>query len=395
VTIDRVARLRNAELLLRQGKLDQAIAEYRRLVSEQPRDWNTANVLGDLYLRARQIDKAVEIFVRIADNLGREGFWSKAGAVYKKILKVHPNDEFVLLKAAEMAAAQGLLVDAREYLNAVREQRWSRGDKAGVAEITIQLGTLDPTDHDARLAGARAHVATGDLTAAVGALKKLARESIEQRRLDQAVEALQEAAQLAPADAEITNTLARISGREPSVDSPEIEPTNDVDASLVLEDIKPAETQPQETPPAQGLDDVFADLREEATRRFAANNPEQELAAGVAFYHAGQLDLAVPRLEAASRTPVHRFEAAATLGRILLERGDAWQAIEWLERAAEAPAPAPAETHRLLYELADALEGVGEVARALAVCLELQAEAGDYQDVSARVERLVKVQARG
>ena len=148
-------------------------------------------------------------------------------------------------------------------------------------------------------------------------------------------------------------------------------------------------------PPPRDLDDVFADLREEAARRFATNNPDQELAAGLTLYQAGQLDFAVPRLEAASRAPVNRFAAAATLGRISLERGETWQAIEWFERAAEAPAPSPADMHRLLYELADALEGVGEVARALAICLELHAEAGDYQDVATRVERLAKVQARG
>ena len=38
---------------------------------------------------------------------------------------------------------------------------------------------------------------------------------------------------------------------------------------------------------------------------------------------------------------------------------------------------------------------IGEVARALAICLELRAEAGDYQDVAMRVDRLAKVQARG
>jgi hypothetical protein len=48
-----------------------------------------------------------------------------------------------------------------------------------------------------------------------------------------------------------------------------------------------------------------------------------------------------------------------------------------------------------LYELADALEAVGEISRALAICLELRAEAGDYQDVVTRVNRLAKVQARG
>jgi tetratricopeptide (TPR) repeat protein len=389
VAIDRDALLRNAQQLLQRGKLEQAIAEYRRLLDDQPRDWSTANVLGDLYLRTRQIDKAVALFVRIADHLGREGFWSKAGALYKKILKVCPNDEVVLLRAADMAAAQDLLVDARAYLNAIREQRWNRGDKAGVAEITIRLAALEPTDYAARLAGARAQLAIGDVPAAVSGFKKIAGELIDVGHRDEALAALGEAAQLAPADTEITNALARLSGTALPADSPKTESTTVV-APVAIDDA----SEPP-SPPSRDLESVFADLRDETNRRFATNNPEQELAAGVAFYRAGQLDFAVPRLEAASATPAHCFEAAATLGRIFLERGDPWRAIEWFERAADAPAPTPAHTHRLLYELADALEGVGEVARALAICLELQAEAGDYQDVSTRVDRLIKVQARG
>jgi hypothetical protein len=35
------------------------------------------------------------------------------------------------------------------------------------------------------------------------------------------------------------------------------------------------------------------------------------------------------------------------------------------------------------------------VARALAVCMELQSEAGAYRDVAARIDRLTKVQAGG
>jgi hypothetical protein len=41
------------------------------------------------------------------------------------------------------------------------------------------------------------------------------------------------------------------------------------------------------------------------------------------------------------------------------------------------------------------LEDAGETTRALAVFLELIAEATDYRDVSARVERLTRVQAGG
>ena len=49
--------------------------------------------------------------------------------------------------------------------------------------------------------------------------------------------------------------------------------------------------------------------------------------------------------------------------------------------------------HQLLYELAEGLEQVGETARALAVLLELQADAGAYRDIEARIGRLSKVQA--
>jgi hypothetical protein len=69
--------------------------------------------------------------------------------------------------------------------------------------------------------------------------------------------------------------------------------------------------------------------------------------------------------------------------------------VEWLERAAEAPASSAEEAHELLYELGTILESSGETARALAVFIELQADAGDYRDVAARVEHLARVQAGG
>ena len=107
------------------------------------------------------------------------------------------------------------------------------------------------------------------------------------------------------------------------------------------------------------------------------------------------LDAAIPVLQAASKAPRLRFAAASILGRVFRERRMMPQAVEWLERAAEAPAPTPDEGYQLLYELAEALEATGETARALAICIELQAEAGDYRDVAARVDRLAKEQIRG
>jgi tetratricopeptide (TPR) repeat protein len=568
VSIDRAALLRSAEKLLRQGKLDQAIAEYLRVVDAQPGDWNTANVLGDLYMRAGQTDKAVEQFTRSADSLSTEGFLSRAGALYKKILKIRPDDEHALLQAAEVATGQGLLADARAYLSALGERRRSRGDAAGFAAIVVRLGSLDPDDYRARLAGAMARVEIGDVAAAVDALKALAAELTEQDRPDQALVVLREAARVAPDDIPIKSALVRLlavrtdaasvdemlalaadladaaaargdwpaaaetlqdaltraanhiptllrlveigvdggletvisvaqvqlaeaylaagSGtearciaedlvarhpedpehverlrraltilgepdpdaiianrligfegfgtlEEQSARSERVEtvadievakpielvelvepiepiepievfesfesngrsksPLAEIDLTVVLDDIKRSRVLPQLV--SKDIDSVFAQFRDEASQRLSTDTVAQDLSRGMALYEAGQLDEAVAPLEAASRAPRYRFEAATTLGRIFLEGGETWRAIEWLERAAQAPAPTPEEGHRLLYELADALEAVGEISRALAICLELRAEAGDYQDVATRVNRLAKVQARG
>ena len=67
-SFDRESALKTAEKALRQGRIDAAISEYVRIVEAQARDWNSANALGDLYVRASQIDKAVAQYTRIADH---------------------------------------------------------------------------------------------------------------------------------------------------------------------------------------------------------------------------------------------------------------------------------------------------------------------------------------
>ena len=83
------------------------------------------------------------------------------------------------------------------------------------------------------------------------------------------------------------------------------------------------------------------------------------------------------------------------LGRMYAEpRGHA--AGHRVARARGGSAGADAEEGRaLLYDLGVVLDEAGETARALAVFLELQADAGDYRDVPARIDRLARVQSGG
>ena len=171
----------------------------------------------------------------------------------------------------------------------------------------------------------------------------------------------------------------------------------EVDLSIVLNEFSrpPAGSPAAPVAPAEtaDLDGVFERLRGEASRR--SDEADEQYKRGLALRAAGQFDESIQALEAASRAPRLRFQTASLIGRMHRERGMLTQAIEWYERAAQAPAPTADEGHRLLYELAELLESIDETARALAICLELQADAGNYRDIAARVDRLAKVQARG
>jgi len=678
---DREAALKSAEKALRQGRIDAAIAEYVKVVEAQPRDWNSANALGDLYVRANQLDQGLQQFTRIADHLAAEGFYPKAAALFKKILKLKADDEYALLQSGDLAARQGTLADAKRYYQAVADRRKARGDKQGSAEIAIRMGTLDPEDLPARMAAARLAAETGDAATALreyrdvaarydkqdraaealaalqaafdldhsdeqtrtrlfgaylsGSTPELARKvasgAVELKQVaaaferagqgDLALDVLGDAAAADPADvdvrarlamayvgrgdiakartylsaetagadpalwitlgemelsagrtdegrAAITQALAldrtqaqaavalgcrlaesngeagyqcidavadaaltdgdyaaaagalhefvarvpthlvalmrlveicvdgglestmyetqaqladayldagrgleariisedlfardagnrahldrfrralvmlgeadpdgiiadRLSGDSPflaidqmdlndgiSFDTPPapqappastaarvadtavaapppVDPFTDsgsieIDLSEALDE--PADAVP---PPPRSLDQVFRGLRDESSRQSAEEAAAEQYRLALTYHEMGMIEDAIKALEGAARSPRQRFDAASMLGRLYLDRQDTARAIEWLERAAEAPAPTAEAGHALLYDLARTLETVGESGRALAVFVELESESGGYRDVSGQIDRLSKVQARG
>jgi tetratricopeptide (TPR) repeat protein len=642
--------LKKAEKLLRQGKLDLAIAEYARVVEEQPRDWNTRNTLGDLFVRAGQPDKAAAQYRQIADHLMHEGFFPRAAAIYKKILKIKPDDEAIQLNLGEISATQGLLADAKAYFTAIAARRRARGDKAGADEMVVRLGALDPSDIDARVMGARVLEEAGDSVAAATRYRELHADLTQKGKLAEARGALREAVRLNAEDLDGRTELARaaiaegdleaakphlsreIAGTDPallmalleiqlragemdsakallsemlasddtlgpkimelawtlggahpdaaflcidtsvdaaladknymdaaallqefatrvpgqitsllklveicvdggleaamyetqaqladayleagqgaearviaedlvarepwehahidrfrrslvmlnvpdpdaliaerlsgqgpfvatdpfmpaeSFDDPEpvsyadaaptqafeaeepiaaAEPVAESSDAEVLEEIaeEPAppptpprpgrrggavdidltqalaelqgmsSTPPPKKPaPPQNLDEVFNDFRSEVSKQAGADDAREQLKLAQTYLEMGMTDEAIGALTTAARNPRHRFDAGAKLGRLYLKKNDLPHAIEWLERAAEAPAPGVNEARELLYDLGTTLESSGETSRALAVFLELQSDADDYRDVAARVEHLARVQAGG
>jgi tetratricopeptide (TPR) repeat protein len=181
---------------------------------------------------------------------------------------------------------------------------------------------------------------------------------------------------------------------EATADVPESGIEIDLDALSAPEE-EAAKPLPLVPPPPRSLDQVFRSLRDDSNRQSNEEGAAEAYRLALTYQEMSMPDDAIKALEQAARSPRQRFDAASMLGRLYLERNDTAHAIDWLERAAEAPAPTPDAGRALLYDLAQALETVGEHARALAVFVELESESGGYRDVAGQIERLSKVQARG
>lgn len=207
MAIDRDATLKKAEKLLRQGRLDQAIGEYMKVIQEQPRDWSTINAVGDLLVRAGQMESGIEHYTRIADHFFEDGFLPRAAAVYKKILKLKPDEEHAALRAAEISERQGLLADAKTALAAVAAHRLKRGDRRGAAEIHLKVAALDPSDVLSGMAAAKAAAELGDAAGAVERLLELAEECQKRNKSAECLQALDEAIKIDPENRKVRAEL--------------------------------------------------------------------------------------------------------------------------------------------------------------------------------------------
>lgn len=102
-SFDRDGALKRAEKALRQGRIDAVIAEYLDLTEAEPRDWATAQTLGDLYTRAGQIGRALAQYARTADHMATEGLLAEAAALFQKSLKLKPDDSYATTRVRQIS----------------------------------------------------------------------------------------------------------------------------------------------------------------------------------------------------------------------------------------------------------------------------------------------------
>jgi tetratricopeptide (TPR) repeat protein len=149
-----------AEKYVQQGKMQNAIAEYEKVLKADPKDLTVTNTVGDLYSRLGEADKATECFKSVGDAYANQGFTVKAIAMYKKISKLKPSLESVL-KLAELYTQQGLFNDARAQYLQVAEEFLKSGALEDAVRIFQKILEMDPENTTMRVRLAEVYIRLG------------------------------------------------------------------------------------------------------------------------------------------------------------------------------------------------------------------------------------------
>jgi len=132
-----------AEKFVQQGKLQNAITEYEKILKSDAKDLTVLNTVGDLYARLGNNEKAVECFKSVGDAYASQGFTVKAIAMYKKLSKLKSSLEGVL-RLAELYTQQGLFNDARAQYLQVAEEFLRSGELEQAVRIFQKTLEMDP-----------------------------------------------------------------------------------------------------------------------------------------------------------------------------------------------------------------------------------------------------------
>lgn len=199
--VDRIKIIEQAERYVRAGKIKEAIAEYERLSSTDPEDAGTLNIIGDLYARLGQNDRAVEAFRRVTEEYEKRGLFSQALAVQKKIYKITPDNLDYSLKLAELYGHQGFISDAKEEYRRIAEKCLKEKKVQEAIRIYERIAKLDKEDLEAKKTLAGLYREQGFLDAALDQMNELADARAARAEFEAAVDILNEALSINPGEA--------------------------------------------------------------------------------------------------------------------------------------------------------------------------------------------------
>ncbi len=136
--------IKAAEKLLKQGRIQQALAQYENILSYSPDDTTVLNRVGDLYAQFGKRSEAKKYFRKIATHYEAKGFEPQAMAIWKKIIKLDSTDAEACFKLAELFQNRNLMMEAKRYYLTSAESFLEQEDFENAKKSYERLLMLEP-----------------------------------------------------------------------------------------------------------------------------------------------------------------------------------------------------------------------------------------------------------
>ena len=214
MALDKSSVLDNAQKYTAQGKLTEAIAEWKKLADLSPNDGAPYNAIGDLHLKRNASNDAVEAYFKAAAAFRAGGVALKAIAVFKKILKIDPNQFLAHKCLADLNAERGLTSNAVADYLMLSKLYLKAGKPKEAMETYRAVVKLEASNLDARRQLADLCLKQNWNEEGVKAFIELGRECASQRRPAEAKEAYQSAIKIDPKNREAVQLLQALESGE-------------------------------------------------------------------------------------------------------------------------------------------------------------------------------------
>ena len=207
--LDKNKIIETAGKLVAKGAYDKAIKEYQRILDVDARDVRTLQKMGELYQKKNEPKQASSYFMRVAESYASDGFFLKAVALYKQVLKLDPSLLEVNLKLAELHQQLHLLGEALGYYQTTVVHFEQQGSWAAAIDVLEKMAKLDVHNVSIRAKLADLYARQNKQTESLKMFEGAALAFREQGRLDEYARVVERILALAPERVDLAKELAQ------------------------------------------------------------------------------------------------------------------------------------------------------------------------------------------
>ncbi len=206
--MDKNKIIQAATKFVQKGQFDKAIREYQRIIEDDPKDIRILLKVGELYQKRGDNREAAATLLKVADSYASDGFFLKAAAVYKQVLKLNPSLLDVNVRLAELYQQLGLMSDAMQQFQLVAASYEKQGNAQAVLAILKKLVELEPDNAASRVRLAEAYSAENMTGEAIAELTRVAAQLKLNSRTEEYTKVAERLIFLDPSNIALTRELA-------------------------------------------------------------------------------------------------------------------------------------------------------------------------------------------